>query len=506
MNWLDRALSFLSPSRGLDRARARAQMAIMLEYEGAKSDRRNDGWMRPSSSGDAEAGTYHRALRDTGRDLVRNNPHAKKALNVLVSNRVGTGILCSPSGKNARRVEAAADLWKRWADVCDVTRRNDWYGLQSLIERTRTESGECLVRLLPVEVGAGDVPFRLQVLEPDYLDSDLHKDIGDNHFIRYGIEYKDRVAIRYWIFDEHPGDVAAMPRRRGYASTPIDASDMLHVFRQERPQQSRGVSEFHSVVQRLHGVDAYDVAEVMRKRIAACNVAAVTSPAGLPGAGIAPVTTDKDGKRIEQFQPGMVAYMKPGEAITFHDPKPSGDYEQFMSVQLHAIAAGLNMPYELLTGDLSQVTYTSHRGGLVQFRAAVEADQWQLIVPQVCAPVTRRWTTLAAMVNSKIDPATTWEYTPPRFGLLDPAKEIPPMVEALEAGLDSYQNLIRRDGYDWREKLDEIEEFQNEVKKRKLTLTSVPGSLPPPPSAPPPAGKPKREDDEDTEVEDEKAA
>jgi lambda family phage portal protein len=484
-NWVDRAVSFFSPSRGLQRAQARVAMSVLLDYDGAKQDRRTEGWYRPSTSGDAEAGVYHRDLRDSARDLVRNNPHAAKGLSVLVANRVGTGIMCQPNGVNKKRNARLADVLNRWIDNCDLAGRLDWYGIQALVERTRSEAGECLVRMVPVEVGENDVPLRLQVLEPDYLDSDKHERLGPRHVIRYGVEYLNGAPVGYWIFDEHPGDASAFPMRLGYQSRRIDASEMLHVFKPLRAEQGRGVTEFAQVIKRLRALDDYDVAEVMRKKIAACAVAAVTSSAGLPGASIAPTTTDSSGNRIEKFQPGMIPYLKPGEGIEFFDPKPSGDYSDFNSVQLHAIASGLNLPYELLTGDLSEVTYTSHRGGLVQFRGMVEADQWQVIIPQLCAPVMAHFTRHAARVNGGIDPRTTWTYTPPRFGLLDPAKEIPAMVAAIESGIDSYPNVIRREGYDWREKLDEIEEFQTEVASRGLKLTSIPEPKQPAASQPP---------------------
>jgi capsid protein len=58
-----------------------------------------------------------------------------------------------------------------------------------------------------------------------------------------------------------------------------------------------------------------------------------------------------------------------------------------MRVQLHAIAAGVGLTYELLTGDLSQVNYSSIRAGLLEFRRRMEALQWQLLVPGLCRPV-----------------------------------------------------------------------------------------------------------------------
>ena len=57
-----------------------------------------------------------------------------------------------------------------------------------------------------------------------------------------------------------------------------------------------------------------------------------------------------------------------------------------MRVQLHAIAAALDLPYELLTGDLSQVNFSSARVGLIEFRRRVRQIQKQVIVPQLCLP------------------------------------------------------------------------------------------------------------------------
>jgi lambda family phage portal protein len=486
-NWIDRVISYFAPMRGLERAQARAVMeTISLHYEGAKRGRRTDGWLTWSTSGDSEVGIAHRLMRDRARDLVRNNPHAKKGLQLLVSNKIGTGIMCSPAEKrdgtrrgNVRKNERARERWKRWVDRCDITGKHDFYGIQALAERTRAESGEALIQFLPQPrtVDPMDVPLRLQVLEPDMIDSDRNEVIDDagRHRIRYGIETMDGVPIAYWVHGAHPGDDdVVMPYRRGtIASLRIPASELLHFFKPLRPGQTRGITDFASVMIRLRGIDDYNDAEVMRKKVAACLAAFVTTPSGLPAGSLAPTLTQPTGERIEQFRPGMVVYPRPGESVTVSDPKPSEGYEEFNRVEIRAIAAGLDLPYELLSGDLSEVNYTSHRGGLVQFRGFVEADQWQVIVPQLCAPITTRWTREALGVDGMIDPNMQWVYTPPRFGLLDPAKEIPATVAALKAGLDSYQNVIYRDGYDWREKLEEIEEFQKEVKSRGIALESI---------------------------------
>jgi capsid protein len=64
------------------------------------------------------------------------------------------------------------------------------------------------------------------------------------------------------------------------------------------------------------------------------------------------------------------------------------------------------------------------------------------------------------------------KFTPPRFGLLDPAKETPAMIEAIQGGLRSWSDTVRRDGYDPNEVLDEFEKDQAEFDRRGLKFTS----------------------------------
>ena len=482
---LDRLLAYLSPTLGAKRLAAR-RMIETLSYEGARVSRREQGWVPGiGTSANAEISTARLMLRDRARDLRRNNAYAAKAVATLVSNRIGTGILAAAEGANDRLNRRVNASWERWIDRCDVHGKTDLYGLEALAESARIESGECFVRLIRLdEAASDDVPLRLQVLEPDYLDTTRNERMDSGSEIREGIEYSGGIAVAYWLFPTHPGDNApVLPM--SVRSVRVPASEILHYYRVSRPGQLTGVTELAPVIRRMNDLDAYADAELMRKRIAACSVAAVTTPAGLPATSLAPTTIGSDGRREEQMAPGMYHYLKPGEGIEFLDPKPSEGYGEFFGVELHAISAGLGIPYELLTGDLSEVTYTSHRGGLVQFRAAVEADQWQLVIPQLCRPIWDRFVRDSLMSPSV--GAVPAKFTPPRFGLLDPAKEIPAMEKSIQAGLRSWTDTIRREGDDPAKVLDEIEAERAEFRRRGINLTSI---------APPPAPAPEDEADE----------
>lgn len=468
----------------------------LLAYDGAKVNRRTDGWRSFGASSEAEVGTSHKIMRERARELVRNNPHAEKGLSVIVANKVGTGIMCQAAGKNQRANKRMDERWKRWIDNCELSGRLDFYGLQGLVERCRSESGETIIRFVETPMAHPfDVPFRLQVFEPDFIDSNRNETRPNGNEIKYGIEYSARIPVAYWLMDVHPGDIYSSASRGSYVSRRVPAEEVIHFYKPLRAGQTRGITDFATVMLKLRALDDYDDAEVMRKNIAACMAAFVTTPGGLPGSSVGPIST-ASGEKVETFRPGMVGYLKPGESVIVADPKPSDDYRAFTTVQMHAIAAGLKVPYELLTGDLSEVTYTSHRGGLVQFRGMVEADQWQVIVPQLCQRVCERFAREASGVDALIDPETPWTYTPPRFGLLDPAKEVPAMIDAIKGGVMTYQNTVRREGYDPTEQLDEIEAFQRECERRGIVLTSNPATAPQQITAEKPALAPREVTDE----------
>ncbi|SIS76252.1 phage portal protein [Phaeovulum vinaykumarii] len=70
-------------------------------YDGAARGRRTEGWRAPGSSADTEIGVAGALLRDRMRDLVRNNPHAAKAVAVLVNNIIGAGIRLDAASETA---------------------------------------------------------------------------------------------------------------------------------------------------------------------------------------------------------------------------------------------------------------------------------------------------------------------------------------------------------------------------------------------------------------------
>src|ERR1700755_603201 len=249
LNFLERVILTLAPNWAANRARARV---LARHFESASFGRRTDGWPRKFSDANVAASGALAILRAQARDLVRNNPWARRGLRRIVTDTVGWGIRPKATGDGAARV---MERWKRWAETtdCDAAGRMTFYGLQRLVMRTVVESGEAIVRRrLRRTTDELDVNMQLQVLEPDYLDTSRDRITGvTGGPIIQGVEFDLIVnRIAYWIFPQHPGGLGptALP-----VSQRIPAENILHIYDLERAGQVRGTSWFASVDVRLHG-------------------------------------------------------------------------------------------------------------------------------------------------------------------------------------------------------------------------------------------------------------
>ena len=472
-NWFDHAIATVAPRAAARRVLARqAFEALTRGYDGAAKGRRTDGWRAPGTSADTEVGVAGALLRDRMRDLVRNNPHAAKAVAVLVNNIVGAGIMPRAASGNDtldRKVDA---LFARWSAAADADGQLDFYGLQTLICREMVEAGEVLVRRRQRRAADGlPVPLQLQVLEADFLDATKSGVLGAGRLVQ-GIQFNP-IGKReaYWLHAEHPGD-AYGALQNGLQSRPVPAIEIAHVYEKQRTQ-ARGVPWGAPVIRSLRDLDDYEVAELVRKKTEAC-VTTIVFGDDEAQQGIAPSVVDADGNRVEQFEPGLIAYARGGKDIRFNQPSATGGYADYKRASLHTISAGFRVPYELLTGDLSQVNYSSIRAGLVEFRRQIDAVQWQLFIPMFCAPVWR-WFCEAAWAAGLIPtPDVPVEWSPPKFEAVDPQKDAMANLLSIRSGTMTLAEVIARQGRNPDAVLAEIAATNAKLDTLGLVLDSDP--------------------------------
>lgn len=449
-NILDLVMEVVSPGRAVERYRNRMIIDRIpfrqgkRKYEGAGKGRRTEDWFSPSTSANLEINHALKWLRQRSRDLVRNNPYARNtAYRVIPNNVVGTGILPTPkmSGKsNQKTNERLKDAWDAWAGkiVCDFDGRNTMYGIQLLVMKAVAESGECLVRRVRTK-STNKIPLELQVLEGDYIDTGKTDFKVGSEFVGkgdyFGIRFDDNgKRIGYWLFNSHPGEF-------GSISKLVDAKDIIHIYEVERPGQIRGVPGNSACILRLRDLDKFEDSELVRQMVAASFTIFKTKD----GVG---EDNPKDGSNTEHIEPGTITDLLPGENIAFAQPPVTQSYDAYTKGVLRSISAGNGVTYEAMTGDLSNVNFSSGRMGWIEFRGNVNNWQWNVIIPHLCDGVYNWFVEAASLrgiVSINADVPVTW--TPPRREMLDPYKEIQAIKEQLRAGLISWQDVVRQLGF-----------------------------------------------------------
>jgi lambda family phage portal protein len=319
--------------------------------------------------------------------------------------------------------------------------------------------------------------LRIKLLDPDQIDSFFDRDLDGGNKIVAGIEldrYGRRVA--YHVLR----DTYRFERVR------VPASEIVHVFKADVAGQQRGVSWFAPVILKLFELDKASDALGMRLAISAMLMGVTTNA---NGEAVPPFDGEQDGRGGLEggIEPGTIKSLAPGEDIRWTDPPDLGPESiAFLTLTAREIAAGLGLPYEALTGDLSEVNYSSIRAGLVEWRRRCEAIQHGLIAFQALRPIYRRWATTEILAGrlaapgfeSDPEPYLAVRFMPPRNDWVDPAKDVAAEVAAITAGLMSRRQAVAARGYDLEQLDDEIAQDNQRAASLGLSFTTPPPSPP----------------------------
>lgn len=474
MNFLDRAIASLSPAWGYRRAQARTALEVLANYDAATTGNRGASWKRRNSDADTASASRLR-IAFAGRDMIRNTPLASRAQQVIANNVVGDGIIWKVTGGSKRRQEALRKVLKRHFDTTsiDADGRSNLYGLQRLVMNALVSDGEVLIRRRRRSNRDNlALPFQIEVIEIDHLDTSrdgIVTDVPAGNLVREGIEYNaigQRVA--YWLYRDHPGSTRI--RARSFTSYRVPATEIAHIYRQDRPKQMRGVSWFAPVALALQDLADGQDAQIMRQKIAACFAAFRVSPE----ADYQPSTaTETDVAGLATLVPGRIQNLSPGEDIKFGTPPRVDGYDTFTRLVLQTVASGMGITYEALSGDLSQVNFSSARMGRMEMDRNVSAWQWLMLIPQMMQPIAA-WAVEAWNIGNglRVNDDLEIDWVPPHRMLVDPSREIAAMAAEVRAGFASRQGKIRTLGYDPEEVLAEQIEDRDQAEKNRLRFDS----------------------------------
>lgn len=440
-NALDKLIGVFNPEAGLRRSRART--LLTRAYEAASP---RDNW-RPRRSG-ASANTDHAAdagsMRARARALVQNVPYVARGLDSLVYNIIGTGIMPRSLANNAAAVD---QLFKDWTRVADADGRLDFNGLQAAAYRAMEQDGEVLIRLRTRRAEDGlPVPLQLQLLEIDWLDSSK-TGTNNGNTITNGIEY-DQLGrkVAFWLYDQHPGELNFFARRA--SSYPVPADRIIHLYNPQRPGQGRGFTRLAPVIARVRDLQLYEDAELQRK-----NLETRLSVLASGDAATMSMTESADEKTVRKtgdlgmLASGGITQVPAGVNLTLVEPKAAPGYVDYVKHQLHLIAAGMGVTYEMLTGDVKDTNFSSARVALLEFRRGAEACQWTLLIPKLLDPIWRAFIDNAVLAGKLPRANYEADWSTPKWDYVNPEQDVKADLAEISGGLSSISEKLRRRGY-----------------------------------------------------------
>jgi len=438
-------------------------------YDAATSSRLTSNWSVSNSSADAALKGAIAPLRYKSRDLVRNSPFARQAVRAIESNTIGAhGIKLQAQVRQQRgkrldtkinnQIEQAWSNWKRY-DSCHTAGRLCFTDIEKVIVRSLVTDGEIFVRFVRKPFGRSNIPFALELLEADQLDSEYTgRSSKKKNTWRMGIEQNEfGRAVQYAFLKKHPGDTPFGTPVGQREHMIVPASEICHIFVSNRPSQSRGEPWLSSSILALHHLNGYQESAVIRARAASCLAGFISSPEGELDQG----GEVFDGDRVTQFEPGVFKYLQPGENITVPDfDSPNSEFPEFMSAMLRSVASGCGISYESVSKDFSKTNYSSSRLSLLEDRNHYRSLQTYLI-ENFHSRVFDAWLEMATLSGALVLPSYDTEperyrkvrWIPRGWDWIDPQKEIIAAKEAIKAGLKTQAQIVSENGGDLEELL-----------------------------------------------------
>lgn len=455
------------------------------------SDLALHGWNPIAASADADLLPDLETLMSRSRDLARNNGLVAGGFQTMRDNIVGSVLKLSAT-PDYRLLNWTREQSLAWENVTeakfrsyaempgevDAGRTLDLLGLTLQALTGAFTNGDAVA--LPIWKPRPDARWstRIKLIEADRLCTPAHLEHRDDW--RGGIQFDDDGApINYAFLKRHPGDAYGLFGARAAvkeweivpAFTAWGRRRVIHLHDKERTGQSRGKPILTAVMKEFHMAGKYSSNELQASVASSLVAAFLESDLDQESAGQlfgqdprgAWNQSVKQAQNLRKLEGAAVIPLPVGAKVsTFTPGRPNQAFEAFMLAVLRHIAAGMNMPYELLLKDFSKTNYSSARAALLEaWRYFNGRRRW--LMTTWLKPIYELW--LEEAVNAgEIEAANFYQqryaYTRCRFifggkGWVDPVKEAQAAILRVAGGLSTMEKECAEQGEDYEEVLDQ---------------------------------------------------
>lgn len=435
-------------------------------FDAAFTDRLVSSWTKTDQTVNQSLHKDLRLMRARSRDFFRNNEYGRKFSSLVTTNVVGHAgftlkVDCrrddgTPDQQDSTRVKAA---WLRFAKLgnYEVTGRLSEAMFDKLAVLAIARDGEVLIRKVE---GIGVHGAQLQLIRGDVLDEELNRDLNGGGRIRMGVEYdKWMKPVAYYFRKEtKSADIHGAQWSQHYDR--VDAAEIIHLFMLEEIDQWRGVPWAFAALRRARQLDQFNEAALVAANVGAAKMGFFQQKD--PEAG-SPIRVDEEEEGTDASQdftseatPGQFDIIPDGYELTEWDPNyPNDVYDPFTKAIARSLATGCLVSYHGLTGDLTQVNFSSIRSGTLD-----EREMWKMVQGwyiQAAKEPIFEWWLARAMINdsdlrklpyAKFDKFNAPVFFGRRWDWVDPRSDALAEKESVALGTKSRAQIIRERGRD----------------------------------------------------------
>jgi lambda family phage portal protein len=238
----------------------------------------------------------------------------------------------------------------------------------------------------------------------------------------------------------------------------IPANEIIHVFVAEDAEQWRGAPWAYAALRRARQLDQFEEAALVAANVGAAKMGFLqqTDPEAGP-------ISDGDGTEtggvtdfVQSAEPGAFEKLPDGYTLKEWDPNyPSDNFDPFVKSVMRSMATGLLVSYHGVSGDLTEVNFSSIRAGTLDEREFWKTVQ-NFIVDTVKVPVFEWWLARALVWDPDLrglPPAKFDKFNRPvffgrRWEWVDPKSDVAADREAVALGIKSRAQIISERGRD----------------------------------------------------------
>ncbi|QDT33989.1 phage portal protein [Thalassoglobus polymorphus] len=468
LNWLRRTLFASKPDVRLTR---RATRFLRGKYDSAlTSDNNRRHWANADglSANAANSPEVRRILRNRARYEVANNSYARGIVLTLANDIVGTGPrlqLLTEDAEANRQIERAFNQWAKAVGLAEKLRT---------LRMAQTQDGETFAILISNPRVETDVQLDLRLVEAEQVTTpDLRW--NDARAIDGIVFDAAGNPIEYHVLREHPGGGHSFVK--DYDRIPADA--VLHLFRVDRPGQSRGIPDITPALPLFAMLRDYSLATLDAAKAAAYYAGIIYTDAPPHGETEAVEPLDP----IELDRNTLLTMPGGWKMAQLHAEQPTGTYAEFKREVLNEIARCLNMPFNIAAGNSASYNYASGRLDHQTYFKSIRIDQSR-IETIVLDRILAAWFDEAVLVDgllpSGLGPIAEWPHQWFWDGHehVDPQKEANAQATRLASHTTTLADEYARKGQDWEAQLRQRAKELQLMSELGLAVASPTSSAP----------------------------